>query len=146
MDCRRKAWGWLLMVGCAAGTNAAPAQTISETPPQGPMPRSVAPSQGFVPAPVPPEELTPQVLKRVRAVLEHPALSSRGPLEALHCRPGLYYWLLDHPDQAVKLCRGVGAKCTDILSNGEGSFCWNGARKGEVHWQAVLRTSRQRIW
>jgi hypothetical protein len=92
------------------------------------------------------DELPSGVRERVRAVLEHPTLSSRGPLEAFHCRPALYYWLLDHPDLAVRLWRGLGARCTDIYPRGEGSFIWKDAQSGEVHWDTVLRTAHQRVW
>jgi hypothetical protein len=146
MECRRKAWGWLLLVCGAAGTNAVPAQTM----PDGPRPvsasRPTAPSQGFVASPVPLEELAPAVRPRVAGVLERPTLSARGPLEAFHCRPSLYYWLLDHPDSAARLWRGLGAKCTDILPRGDGGFSWKDAQNGEIHWHTVLRTARQHVW
>jgi hypothetical protein len=140
MGCRRNAWKWMLLVGCTAGTNTGLAQTM----PDGPRPAVSA--QGFLPAAVPLDELTPVVRERVRAVLEHPTLSSRGPLEAFHCRPALYYWLLDRPDVAVRLWRSLGAKCTDIQARGDGAFVWKDAQNGEVHWQTVLRTARQRVW
>src|SRR6185437_6339571 len=149
MGCRRKALGWLLMMGCAAGAQA---QSTGGTPvplnspPHVSMSRPVAPSQGFVAAPVPLEELAPPMRERVRSVLEHPTLSSRGPLEAFHCRPFLYYWLLDHPDLAVRLWRGLCAKCTDIQASGDGSFLWKDAQNGEVHWQTVVRGQKQRVW
>jgi hypothetical protein len=95
---------------------------------------------------VPLDELAPPIRERIRSVLEHPTLSSRGPLEAFHCRPALYYWLLDHPDLAVRLWRGLGAKCTDISALGENSFIWKDAQNGEIHWQAVVRSARQRVW
>ncbi len=146
MECRRKALGWLLAACSAAAANVALAQTMPGAPVPASTPRPSAVAQGFVPASVPLDELPPPVRERVRAVLEHPTLSSRGPLEAFHCRPGLYYWLLDHPDLAVRLWRGLGAKCTDIQSRGEGSFTWKDAQNGEVHWQTVLRTAHQRVW
>lgn len=146
MGCRRNAWKWMLLVWCAASTKAALAQPMVDGPRPAPTPRSVVSAQGFMPAPVPLEELEPAMRERVRAVLEHPTLSSRGPMEAFRCRPVLYYWLLDHPDQAVRLWRGLGAKCTGIEARGEGSFTWKDAQNGEVHWQTVLRTARQRVW
>jgi hypothetical protein len=146
MECRRKALGWLLMACCAAGANAALAQTMPDGSRPVPTPPPAAPAQGFVAAPVPLDELPPGVRERVRAVLDHPTLSSRGPMEAFHCRPALYYWLLDHPDLAVRLWRGLGARCTDIYPRGEGSFTWKDAQSGEVHWDTVLRTARQRVW
>jgi hypothetical protein len=145
MGCRRKALGWLMASWCAAAS-AALAQTMPDGPRPVPMPRPAVPSQGFVAAPVPLDELAPAMRERVRGVMDHPTLSSRGPLEAFHCRPILYYWLLDHPDLAVRLWRGLGAKCTDIQPRGDGGFIWKDAQNGEVHWQTVLRTPRQRVW
>jgi hypothetical protein len=146
MECRRRALGWLLVAWCATGANAVLAQTMPEASRPVPTPQSAIASPGFVTAPVPLDELPPGVRERVRAVLEHPTLSSRGPLEAFHCRPPLYYWLLDHPDLAVRLWRGLGARCTDIYPRGEGSFTWKDAQSGEVHWDTVLRTARQHVW
>jgi hypothetical protein len=146
MECRGKTLGWLLVMSCAAATNAALAQTMPESPHPQPAPRASVPAQGFVAAPIPLDELAPPVRERVRAVLEHPTLSSRGPLEAFHCRPVLYYWLLDHPDLAVRLWRGLGAKCTDIQANGDGGFTWKDAQNGEVHWQTIVRGAKQRVW
>jgi hypothetical protein len=143
--------GWLLMLGSAAVANTALAQTMPASPSStgvSPAVTSATPAvpQGFVAAPVPLDQLPPPIRERVRSVLEHPTLSSRGPLEAFHCRPALYYWLLDHPDVAMRLWRGLGAKCTDIQARGDGSFAWKDAQNGEVHWQAVVRTARQRVW
>jgi hypothetical protein len=142
------------MMSCSAASDAALAQTAPDNPPQAmtggrPVPptvRTPVVQQGFIPAPVPLDELAPSVRERVRIVIEHPTLSSRGPLEAFHCRPALYYWLLDHPDLAVNLWRGLGAKCTDIQARGDGSFMWKDAQNGEVHWQTIVRTPKQRVW
>jgi hypothetical protein len=103
-------------------------------------------AQGLVPAPLPMDELPTPIRERVRSVIEHPTLSSRGPLEAFHCRPSLYYWLLDHPDLAVSWWRGLGAKCTDIYPRGDGGFAWKDAQNGEVHWQTIVRKPKQRVW
>ncbi len=151
MEYHRKALGWLLMMLCATATNAALAQTVPEGSRPQPAPRSatgVAPAvkQSFHPAPVPLDDLAPPIRERVRTVIEHPTLSSRGPLEAFHCRPVLYYWLLDHPDLAVRLWRGLGAKCSDIQARGDGSFMWKDAQNGEMHWQTVVRSGKQRVW
>jgi hypothetical protein len=146
MECRRKALGWLLVLGSVAGINRVQAQTSAEMPRPLPTTRPYVPTQGFISAPVPLDELAPPIRERVRSVLDHPTLSSRGPLEAFHCRPPLYFWLLDHPDLAVRLWRGLGAKCTDIQSRGDGSFVWKDPQNGEVYWQAVVRTARQRVW
>jgi hypothetical protein len=160
MKCRRKTLGWLLMMVCAATTNAAFAQTAPDSVVASPYsaaktddrlqqtagygPRTA--QHGFVPAPVPLDELSPPIRDRVRVVLEHPTLSSRGPLEAFRCRPSIYFWLLDHPDVAMRLWRSLGAKCSDIHALGEGNFAWRDAQNGEVHWQTIVRTDKQRVW
>jgi hypothetical protein len=151
MKRRRIALGWSLIVFCcAAAENAASAQDLPHGPrPQMPNHSPIVPpgaSQSFVPAPVPLDELHPSVRESVRAVLEHPTLSSRGPLEAFHCRPSVYFWLLDHPDLAMHMWRGLGAKCTEIQARSDGSFFWKDAQNGEMHWQAVVRTAKQRVW
>jgi hypothetical protein len=160
MKCRRKTLGWLLMMVCAAATNAAFAQTAPDAVVASPHPSaktddrlqqtaSYGPrtvQEGFIPAPVPLQELTPPIRDRVRVVLEHPTLSSRGPLEAFRCRPSIYFWLLDHPDVAMRLWRSLGAKCSDIHALGEGSFVWRDAQNGEVHWQTIVRSGKQRVW
>ncbi|HTU91051.1 MAG TPA: hypothetical protein VMF69_13315 [Gemmataceae bacterium] len=160
MECRCNTLGWLLTMAFAAATNAALAQTLPEsavyssqstvkTEPSLPQtadygPRAV--QQGFVPAPVPLDELPPPLRDRVRVVLEHPTLASRGPLEAFRCRPSIYFWLLDHPDVAMRLWRGLGAKCSEIHALGEGTFAWRDTQYGEVHWQTIVRNGRQRVW
>ena len=146
MECRRKVLGCLLILLCAAGGRVASAQTMPQGTQTIPSPHLTVAPRSFVPAPVPLDELPPPLRERVRAVLDRPTLSSRGPLEAFHCKPTLYYWLLDHPDMAMHLWRGLGAKCTDIQSSGEGNFLWKDAQNGEVHWQTIVRTAKQRVW
>ncbi len=146
MGCRRKSLGWLLVAWYAAAATAALAQPMPEGARPVSTPRPTPSSQGFITAGVPLDELPPPLRERVRSVLDHPTLSSRGPLEAFHCRPDLYYWLLDHPDLAVRLWRGLGAKCTDIQTRGEDGFIWKDAQNGEVHWQTVFSSPRQRVW
>jgi hypothetical protein len=146
MGCRRKAgWlgvsaGWLAAAtafaqpaGGAAGANREPHTAAALVP-------------SFPPARVPLEELPPAVRERVRKVLDHPTLSARGPAEGFCCSPLLYYWLVEHPDQAVRLWRGLGAQCTDIYNQGGGRFAWQDAQAGEVHWETVLRGPHQRVW
>ncbi len=145
MDCRRKALGWLWMVAWMATVSVAAAQAV----PDGrrlPSSRPSVSSRGFVAAPVPLDELPSPMRERVRAVLDRPTLSSHGPLEAFHCKPAMYYWLLDHPDSAMRFWRALGAKCADIQTIGEGSFLWKDATYGEVHWQTIVRTPKQRVW
>jgi len=159
MECRRRVLEWLLLmlILCVAAPHAALAQPTPEKPQlqinasesKGTGVSPVVPSivqQEFIPAPVPLEELPPPLRERVRVVLEHPTLSARGPLEAFRCRPNLYYWLLDHPDLAARLWRGLGAKCSDIHARGDGSFMWKDVQNGEAHWQTIVRNTKQRVW
>src|SRR5437870_3257168 len=80
------------------------------------------PPAAFGPAPVALEEVPPAARARVRAVIEQPTLASHGPAESFNCQPSVYAWLLDHPDQAVRLWRRLGARCLDIDDHGGGHF------------------------
>ncbi len=91
------------------------------------------------------EGLPAEVRQRVRAVVEQPTISARGPLEMFTCQPAMYRWLLDHPDQTVKLWRRLGAKCIDIDDRGNSRFAWKEG-VSEVHWDLVRDASRQRVW
>jgi hypothetical protein len=146
MDYRRKALGWMAMMAWTAAAGVVSAQTMAATARSQPSPRAELAGHGFVAAPVPLDQLPPPLRERVRSVLERPTLSARGPLEAFHCGPTFYYWLLDHPDLAMRLWRGLGAKCSDIQSSGEGNFFWRDAQYGEVHWHTIIRTAKQRVW
>jgi hypothetical protein len=95
---------------------------------------------------VPLQELLPQHRDSARLVLAQPTLMAHGPLETFACRPGVYFWLLDHPDQAVPIWRRLGAKCMDIVDQGGGRYGWADRHGSEVHWQTVYRGPRQRIW
>jgi hypothetical protein len=95
---------------------------------------------------VPLEELPPAFRAGVRRVLEHPTLCCRGPAEAFRCRPDVYHWLVEHPDQAARLWCGLGAQCASIEAAGEGRFRWSDPQAGEIHWLTVLATPRQRVW
>jgi hypothetical protein len=142
MECRRMALGCWTLTCFLAVVSAVSGQAMTEEAPAGRTP----PAPAFITPPVALDEVPPAVRERVRLVMEHPTLASRGPLEAFHCRPPLYFWLLDHPDLAVRLWRGIGAKCTDIYAAGEGRFSWLDGQNGEIHWDTVLRTARQRVW
>jgi hypothetical protein len=145
MGCRRRA-GWLGVLAGWLAAAAAPAQ--GPVGAGGPMPESGsgAAVPSFPAARVPLDELHPAVRDRVRKVLEHPTLSARGPAESFCCKPLLYFWLLEHPDQAVRLWRCVGAQCMDIHSEGGGRFRWHDPQMGEIHWETIFRGPQQRIW
>jgi hypothetical protein len=145
MGCRAGKIGWLgVLVGwLAASAGSAPAQTLKAEPePHAALPTVTA---TIAPAPVAVDEMPAAVRDKVRAVMEKPTLTTRGPTEVFTCRPAIYYWLLDNPDQAVHLWRLLGAKCTDIERETTG-FAWHDDQGSKLHWDTVLRTPKQRVW
>ncbi len=149
MGCRHKA-GWL---GAVVSFLLAACSICMAAPPEpGTAPIGVAQntrssaSPAFPMVRIPLEELPRTFQAGVRRVLEHPTLCARGPAEAFHCQPDLYYWLVEHPDQAARLWRNIGAQCASIEPVGEGRFRWTDPQAGEIRWQTVLSTQRQRVW
>jgi hypothetical protein len=113
----------------------------------GPEPAPPAAATAAFPAArVPLEELAPGVRERVAKLLEQPTLSARGQAEAFYCRPAVYYWLLEHPDLAVRIWRLLGAQCTDISNEGDGRFGWHDPQAGDLQWETVYRGPRMRVW
>jgi hypothetical protein len=139
MRCRHVA-GWLGL--CVVWLAATPAKAQV---PGDPRPATTN-SAAFPATRVPLEQLPAEVREPLRKVLERPTLSARGPAETFHCRPSLYQWIVDHPDQAVCLWRRLGAQCPDIRCEGPGRFTWHDPQAGDLHWQTVLNTPQQRIW
>lgn len=84
--------------------------------------------------------------ERVRNVVERPTLRTQGPVEIFTCRPAFYSWLLDHPDLAVKLWRGLGVSCAEIQDRGEGRYAWNDGQGSSVNWTTVVDDKSQRVW
>jgi hypothetical protein len=95
---------------------------------------------------VPLDEVLPGFRRNVYSVLEKPTLFTHGPAETFTCSPSLYRWLLDHPDQTVRIWRKLGAQCTDINSQGEGAFGWSDGQGSALRWWAVLRTAAMQVW
>jgi hypothetical protein len=79
-------------------------------------------------------------------VVEQPTLSARGPVEVFACRPATYVWLLDHPDQASRLWKMLGARVADIQDVGGGRFAWQDGQGSSIHWDTVWQTPQMRIW
>jgi hypothetical protein len=94
---------------------------------------------------VPLERLTPEACARVRAVTDRPTLSTQGPQETFPCHPPTYRWLLDHPDQAARLWRLIGARCADVRDAGGGRFSWSDGQGSHVTWEALLRDPDVRV-
>ena len=79
-------------------------------------------------------------------MVEQTTLSIPGPVEAFACQPVVYHWLLDHPDQTVRLWHMLGAKCTDIHKQDDNKFCYQDREGSKVAWSVVLDNGRQRVW
>src|SRR5262249_61950865 len=84
-----------------------------------------------------PDERRAEARERVRAVIDQPTVAARGPVEVFTCQPATYRWLMDHPDQAVRLWRRLGAKGTDVREQGGGRFGWVDDEGGEGRWDCV---------
>jgi hypothetical protein len=146
MGFRQEAVGWLARVAgilwLSSGVHAADPLAVSDAT-YGP--EGVAPYSVFGPV-VPIDKIPPGVRERVRRVVEHPTVSTRGPAEAFRGKPDLYQWFLDHPDRAVQTWRRLGAKCMMITDRGNGRFGWADGQGSDVHWDTVYRDDRCRIW
>jgi hypothetical protein len=128
-----------LLGGLAAGRSPAQAPGDSPRP-------SASAAVAFPATRLAVEDLPPEVREPVRKVMERPTLSARGPAETFHCRPAMYRWLLDHPDQAVRLWTRLGAQCPEIRREGPARFSWHDPQVGDLHWETVIQTSHQRVW
>lgn len=96
--------------------------------------------------PVPLDEVPASARVKVRAVLEHPTLSTRGQPETFNGEPTVYQWFLDHPDRAAAAWKRLGAKVADISDRGNGVFGWSDAQGSDVRWETVYRGPRMRVW
>jgi hypothetical protein len=151
MGCRRVGFGWPALVVWALAALPASAQTPRpERRPTSDKPSAngdgSTPVSVFAAVRVPLDQVPEKVRDKVRSVVEQPTFATRGPAEAFNCCPSVYFWLLDHPDLAVRLWRRMGAKCTDIQARGGSSFSWNDGQGNEMRWDAVVNSAEQRIW
>jgi hypothetical protein len=150
MACRRMKSVWLGAAALLAAvlTTSAFAQTTAD---EGPTERPLLPRDAseapatFAPTPLDLDDFPAETQKRVRPVVEQPTVAAHGPMEIFTCQPSMYHWLLDHPDQAVKLWRRLGAKCIEIQDQGAGRFSWKDGAS-EVHWEVVQDGPRRRVW
>ena len=151
MAYRPRKIGWLtVLLGALtafAGTAAA-RQTGEDA--RTPRPLQISADDGSrlpaAPVGIPLDEIPAGAREKVRAVAEQPTLVTHGPTEAFACQPVVYRWLLDHPDQAVRLWHMLGAKCTDILRQDDGKFCYQDGQGTKVTWGVALDNGHQRIW
>ena len=108
------------------------------------MPEKVPPSYGFPSIPL--EAMSPELAGKVASVLERPTLSARAAPETFNTRHAVYRFLLDHPDQAVRLWRKVGARVSDIDDQGGGHYIWQDGQGSAVRWQIALRGGGLHLW
>jgi hypothetical protein len=94
---------------------------------------------------VPLDSLPEKVRDQVRQVLEQPTLTTRGHSEVFPCKPALYYWFLDHPDQAAIVWKRLGAQCVELNDRGHGCFGWKDDQGSDLHWETVYRSPRLRV-
>jgi hypothetical protein len=78
--------------------------------------------------------------------MRQPTLAARGPLQVFPGSPIFYRWLLDHPDQAVRIWRRLGARCVDIADRGGGRFGWSDGQGSDIHWDTVLDGPNLKVW
>jgi hypothetical protein len=107
---------------------------------------TVHPSVVSLAAQVPLEEIPAGARDKVRAVLEHPTLSTHGQPEYFSGQPTMYYWLLDHPDRAATAWKRLGAKVADISDRGNGRFGWSDDQGSDLHWDTVYHGPQMRVW
>ena len=76
---------------------------------------------------------------------DQPTLTTRGPSEVFSCKPDLYYWFLEHPDQAAIVWKRLGAQCLDVNDRGSGRYGWKDDQGSDIHWDTVYRSPRLRV-
>jgi hypothetical protein len=108
------------------------------------MPEPAPASYGLPTIPL--EMMAPDLRARVASVLDNPTLTARGLPETFNTRPEIYHYLLDHPDQAVKLWRKLGARVSDINDQGGGRYLWQDGQGSEVHWLSGLHHGGLHLW
>jgi hypothetical protein len=139
MGFRQNPLAWLgMVVGVVWGSGVVAAAEPREASQPSPVPA--------LPAEVPLDQVPPARREAVRRILERPTLTTPGPVEVFRGKLPFYYWLLDHPDQGVRLWRALGARCMDITPRSDGRFTWSDGQGTEMQWETIHRSSRVRVW
>ena len=95
---------------------------------------------------VPLGEIPDRCREQVRAVIEQPTVAGTGPVEEFGGKPGVYLWLLDHPDRTARAWRQMGAMCLDIVNRGNGRFGWSDPHGSDLSWETIYRGPDKHIW
>jgi hypothetical protein len=82
----------------------------------------------------------------LRRVMQAPTVMARGPWQVFPGDTALYLWMLEHPDQGVRIWRRFGAKCMDITAKGQGRFAWSDGHGSEIHWSSVVENDHCMVW
>jgi hypothetical protein len=136
MDGLRVRPGWLAILAWLVGCGTCPAADRS--------PESALPP-GFTLLPLL-DDVPEPFQHKVRLVVERPTMHARGPVETFRCQPRVYYWLMEHPDRAVKAWVRLGARCMPITDRGNGRFGCKDGQGTDVVWTQAVNTPTHRIW
>lgn len=129
---------WLLTSLIALAALTAPARAED---------RAAVLSPFATPAPrVPLESIDPAVRDKVASVMDKPTLASRSQPETFNTEHAMYRFLLEHPDQGVKLWRQLGAKVSNIDERPGKTYLWHDGQGSEVTWQIVYRAPGVHVW
>lgn len=95
---------------------------------------------------IPTERLGADLRGRVDEVLKSGQLYTRGPTECFPCQPGVYRWLLDHPQWGVHAWRALGATKIKLEPQADGSFLGSDQQGGELRWRPIVTEAGRRAW
>jgi hypothetical protein len=138
--------GWLVVASALLCASTPAVAQIFRPWQRGDKAPSAQPTVLSLAAQVPLDELPAWAREKVRAVLEHPTLTTRGQPEYFNGHPGMYHWLLDHPDRAAAAWKRLGAKVADISDRGNGRFGWSDEQGSDLHWDTVYHSPQLRVW
>ncbi len=97
-------------------------------------------------AQIPLEKIPAAQRDKISDLLKNAGLFSRGRVTSFPCRPGVYKWLLDHPEWGFRAWRALGAQCAVVEQKEDGWFVGVDAQGSELRWQSVLDEPGRQIW
>lgn len=93
---------------------------------------------------VPLEAIPTEFRSRISQVIKQPTVVARAAPEEFE--PGIYAWLLDHPDRASLAWRRLGVPCAEITDRGQGMHGWTDNQGTNVAWRTVAKSECVRVW
>lgn len=97
-------------------------------------------------AQIPIEKIAEPLRAHVDDVLQNSTLFLRGPSETFPCRPGVYRWLLDHPDWGIAGWKALSGTAITIDRQADGSFLGKDNQGGSLRWKCVVNEPGRRVW